>query len=69
MGNAAGLSLKSPRFLSSQWGPLHSPQDLFDAEYLPSLSTAQKVAVWALVDAIRGPITIQAMMQVTGDVP
>jgi Transposase DDE domain len=45
-----------------------SPQDLLDAEYLPSLWTAQKVAVWALVDAIRGPITIQAMMRVTGDV-
>jgi hypothetical protein len=45
-----------------------SPQDLFDAEYLPSLWTAQKVAVWALVDAIRGPITIQAMMRVTGDI-
>ena len=25
MGNAAGLSLKSPRFLSSKWGP---PQSL-----------------------------------------
>jgi hypothetical protein len=28
-----------------------------------------EVAVWALVEAIRGPITIQRVMQVTGDVP
>jgi hypothetical protein len=31
------------------------------------LWTAQKVALWALVDAIRGPITIQAMLLMTGD--
>ncbi|MBF0561039.1 MAG: hypothetical protein HQL37_03270 [Alphaproteobacteria bacterium] len=29
--------------------------------------TAQKVALWALLDAIRGPITIQAMMRMTGE--
>jgi hypothetical protein len=42
-----------------------SPQDLSDAQYLPSLWTAQKVALWALIQAIRGPITIQEMMRVT----
>jgi hypothetical protein len=39
-----------------------SPQDLFDAAYLPSLWTAQKIALWALLDAIRGPFTIDALM-------
>jgi hypothetical protein len=31
---------------------------------VPSLWTAQKIALWALLDAIRGPFTIQAVMTV-----
>ena len=38
------------------------PEDLLDAAYLPSLWTAQKLALRALVDAIRGSITIEALM-------
>jgi hypothetical protein len=41
-----------------------SPQDLFDAAYLPSLWTAQKIALWAMLDAIRGPFTIQTVTAV-----
>jgi hypothetical protein len=44
-----------------------SPVDLFDADYLPSLWTAQKVARRALLDAILGPLTIQALIRATGD--
>ena len=39
-----------------------SPQELFDAKYLPSLWIVQKIALRALLDAILGPITIQAIM-------
>src|SRR5690348_10485175 len=30
IGNAAGLSLKSPRFLSSRWGPPHSVEAMHE---------------------------------------
>jgi hypothetical protein len=36
MGNAAGLSLKSPRFLSSKWGPPHTLAEL-EAQLPPGL--------------------------------
>jgi hypothetical protein len=42
--------------------------DLFDADYLPSLWTAQKVARRALLDAILGSLTIQALIRATEDV-
>ncbi len=39
-----------------------SPQDLLDAQYLPSLWTTQKVALLALLDAVRGPFTIERLV-------
>jgi len=39
-----------------------SPQDLLDAQYLPSLWTTQKVALLALLDAVRGRFTIERLV-------